>query len=73
MPGELAGTTPIWILTKKGAIDHWIKEHPNDRYVILDDTDLGLDYQIRTDPYTGLTEEDAEIVISLLNKQLQSE
>lgn len=67
MPGELAGTTPIWILTKKGAIEHWITQHPNDRYVILDDVDLGLDNQIRTDPHTGLVEEDARMAITLLN------
>ncbi len=67
MPGELVGTTPVWILTKKEAIEHWIKQHTDDRYVILDDADLGLDYQIRTDPYIGLVEEDAEKAIKLLN------
>jgi len=67
MPGELVGTTPVWILTKKEAIEHWIKQHTGDRYVILDDADLGLDYQIRTDPYIGLVEEDAEKAIKLLN------
>jgi len=68
MPGELIGTTPIWILTKKGAIEHWIKQHSHDRYVILDDADLGFENQIRTDPYTGLVVEDAEKAIGLLNK-----
>lgn len=68
MPGELAGTTPVWILTKKGAIEHWIKQHPDDRYVILDDADLGFENQIRTDPHTGLVVEDAEKAIGLLNK-----
>lgn len=69
MPGELSGTTPVWILTKKGAIEHWIKQHPDDRYVILDDADLGLDNQIRTDPHTGLVRDDAEGAITLLNKE----
>ena len=68
MPGELAGTTPVWILTKRGAIEHWIKQHPDDRYVILDDADLGFENQIRTDPHTGLVVEDAEKAIGLLNK-----
>ena len=67
MPGELAGTTPIWILTKKEAIEHWIKQHPDDRYVILDDAGLGLDNQIRTNPDTGLVQEDAEKAITILN------
>lgn len=66
MPGELAGTTPIWILTKKGAIEHWIKQHPDDRYVILDDADLGLDNQVRIDPYTGLTTDDVKMAILIL-------
>ena len=68
MPGELVGTTPVWILTKNGAIEHWIKQHPEDRYVILDDADLEFENQIRTDPYTGLIVEDAEKAIELLNK-----
>ena len=67
MPGELAGTTPIWILTKKEAIEHWIKQHPDDRYVILDDADLGIDNQIRTNPDTGLVQKDAEKAITILN------
>ena len=67
MPGELAGTTPIWILTKKEAIEHWIKQHPDDRYVILDDAGLGLDNQIRTNPDTGLVQKDAEKAITILN------
>lgn len=67
MPGELAGTTPIWILTKKEAIEHWIKQHPDDCYVILDDADLGLDNQIRTNPDTGLVQKDAEKAITILN------
>lgn len=68
MPGELLGTTPIWILTKKEAIEHWVQQHPDDKYVILDDADLGLKNQIQTNPQTGLVNEDAERVISLLNK-----
>ena len=69
MPGELVGTTPVWVLPKKDAIESWIKEHPGDAYVILDDTDLGFDYQVKTDPHLGLTDEDAERAINLLNKQ----
>lgn len=67
MPGKLAGTTPIWILTKKEAIEYWIKQHPDVRYVILDDADLGLENQVRTDPQVGITMEDAVKAITLLN------
>ena len=72
MPGELVETTPIWILTKKGAIEHWIKQHPDDRHVILDDADLGIDNQIRTDPHTGLVRDDAERAIKILNESWKS-
>ena len=67
MPGELAGTTPVWILSKIEAIEQWIQQHPNKRYVILDDAELGLANQVRTDPHTGLSEEDAEKAIRILN------
>lgn len=72
MPGELVETTPVWILTKKGAIEHWIKQHPDDRHVILDDADLGIDNQIRTDPHTGLVRDDAERAIKILNESWKS-
>lgn len=68
MPGELVETTPVWILTKKEAIEQWIRQHPDDRYVILDDVDLGLENQVRTDPNTGLTEEDGKWAIEILGK-----
>lgn len=64
MPGKLAGATPIWILTKREAIEYWIQQHPDDRHVIIDDADLGLPNQVRTDPKTGLTGEDAEKAIN---------
>lgn len=68
MPGELVETTPVWILTKKEAIEQWIKQHPDDCYVILDDADLGLENQVRTDPNTGLTDVDSKRAINILGK-----
>ena len=67
MPGKLSGTIPVWISDKKEAIRYWLKQHPDDRYVILDDEDLGLESQYRTDPHTGLVEEDADRIIAVLN------
>lgn len=67
IPGELYGTTPDWILTKCEAIEQWLKDSHCDRYVIVDDTDLGLPNSYRTSPTTGLTAEDAMQVIKLLN------
>lgn len=67
MPGKVVGTTPIWILTKKEAIEHWIRIHPLGQFVILDDVDYGYDRFVRTDPETGLTSADALIAIALLN------
>ena len=59
----------LQILTKKEAIEQWIKQHPDDCYVILDDADLGIENQVRTDPNTGLVKEDVDRAISLLNRQ----
>ena len=69
MPGEFIGTTPIWILTKREAIRHWIGQHPDDRFVILDDADQGFPDQVITDPYMGLTRKNAEEAVTLLNKE----
>lgn len=67
IPGKVYGTTPDWILTKCEAIEQWLKDNHCDRYVIVDDTDLGLPNSYRTSPATGLTAEDAMQVIKLLN------
>ncbi len=67
LPGELAGTTPEWILMKKDAILEWIDIHPDEKYVIIDDADLRLKNQVRTNPITGLTAADAELAIQILN------
>ena len=69
MPGRLVGTTPIWVLTKRDALEAWITAHPDDRFVILDDADLRLPNQVRTNPDTGLTMDDARKAIEILNRQ----
>jgi len=67
LPGELSGTTPEWILMKKDAILEWVDGHPEDKYVIVDDADLRLQNQVRTNPDTGLTATEAEMAIRILN------
>ena len=67
LPGILAGTTPEWILMKKDAILEWIERHPDEKYVIIDDSDLRLQNQVRTNPATGMTAADAEQAIQILN------
>ena len=67
LPGELAGTTPEWILMKKDALLDWVDGHPEDRYVVIDDADLDIPFQVRTDPVTGLTSTEAEMAIKILN------
>lgn len=67
LPGELAGTTPEWILVKRDAIQKWIDSHPEDNYVIVDDADLRLQNQVRTNPDRGLTFTEAEMAIRILN------
>lgn len=70
IPGDLYGTTPEWILTKREAIEQWLKDNHCDKYVIVDDTDLGLPNSCRTDPSTGLTAKDAEQIVRILNMKV---
>lgn len=70
MPGELYGTTPEWVLTKKEAIRQWLSDNQYDTYVILDDDILGLSNQVKTNPRKGLVEEDAIRAIDLLKEEL---
>ena len=69
MPGRFQGTTPIWILTKREAIEEWIHKHQEDKYVILDDDSLGFANQVKTDIRIGLTNEKAQKAISILNDE----
>ena len=69
MPGRFLGTTPIWILTKREAIEEWIHKHQEDKYVILDDDNLGFANQVKTDIRIGLTNEKAQKAISILNDE----
>ena len=66
MPGELIDTTPIWVLTKVEAIKQWLKDHPCRRFAVLDDSELDVPNLVKTDPYTGLTEHEAEKIITVL-------
>lgn len=68
MPGMFMGTTPVWILTKKAAIEAWVRSHPDDRYVILDDADLRLPNQVKTNPDMGLTMKKALEAINVLSE-----
>lgn len=72
MPGELYGTTPIWVLTKKEAIEQWLQDNEWDKYVILDDAEMGMANSYQTNKVTGLTAADADRVIEMLNNN-QSE
>lgn len=72
MPGNLHGITPEWVLTKKGAIEQWLYDNEHDAYVVLDDDVLGLPNQIKTDPRKGLMLADANSIIDVLNRQLDS-
>lgn len=68
IPGELYGTTPDWILTKGEAIEQWLADNHCEKYLILDDSDIGLPNSYRTNPSMGLTTEDAEHIVALLNR-----
>lgn len=67
MPGEVIDTAPIWVLTKREAILQWLKDNSCYSYVIIDDEDLKLEHQYKTNTRTGLTEKDAAEIINILN------
>lgn len=66
MPGKLIATTPIWVLTKREAILQWLKDNSYDTYVIIDDDDLKLEHQYKTNIRTGLTNTNAEEIVKML-------
>lgn len=71
MPGRLDETTPTtpeYILMKSDAMRHWISTHEGDRFAVLDDDDLDVPNLVRTKPQEGLTREDAEMAIKILNE-----
>lgn len=66
LPGELYGTTPEWVLTKREAIEQWLQDNEWDKYVIVDDADLKMDNSFKTNPASGLSEDDANKIIDML-------
>ncbi len=70
MPGcldEKTPTTPEYILMKGDAMKHWISNHEDDSFVVLDDDNLDVPHLIKTKPRDGLTMENAEKAIKILN------
>lgn len=67
MPGELIGTTPIWVLTKVDAIKQWLNDNPYEQFVVLDDSSLDIPNLIKTDPFSGLSQKDVDKSIVFLN------
>lgn len=71
MPGlldDMTPTTPEYILMKLDAMKQWISEHEGDRFVVLDDDNLDVRNLVKTKPQEGLTREDAELAIEILNE-----
>ena len=76
LPGKVIDITPSLTgnASKGEEIVVWLSEHatPDTRYVIIDDEYVVLDSQIPyfiwTNPYEGITEEQADRVISILNR-----
>ncbi len=76
LPGKVIDITPSLTdnASKGEEIAAWLSEHatPDTRYVIIDDEYVVLDSQIPyfiwTNPYEGLIEEQADRVISTLNR-----
>lgn len=78
LPGRVIDITPSLTsnASKGEEIAAWLSEHatPDARYVIIDDEYVVLDsqipYLIWTNPYEGLTEEQANRAISILHRWL---
>lgn len=75
LPGKVIDITPSLVGENKGVeIVLWLSEHgkQDTRYVIIDDEYVILDPQvphfILTNPYEGITEEQANRAISMLNE-----
>ena len=71
MPGALdekTPTTPEYILMKEDALKHWIAEHKGDRFVVLDDDSLDVPNLVKTKPQIGLTPDNSEKAICILNE-----
>lgn len=66
MPGVLYEMISDAPHSKKEAIKQWLKGNGHHAYAILDDDDLGLQNQVKTNPRTGLTLSDAEKAIALI-------
>jgi len=74
LPGRVIDITPSSAGDNKGVeIASWLSDHATQdtRYVIIDDEYVILDsqssYFILTNPYEGITKEQADIAISILN------
>ena len=78
LPGRVMDITPSLTdnASKGEGISAWLSEYatPDTRYVIIDDEYVVLDaqipYFILTNPYEGLTEEQANRAISILHRWL---
>lgn len=75
LPGKVVDITPSSVGDNKGVeIASWLSEHAKQdtHYVIIDDEYVILDSQsshfVLTNPYEGITEEQADRAISMLNK-----
>ena len=74
LPGTIIDITPSLLGKNKGVeIASWLSKYKQDiRYVIIDDEYVILDSQlphfILTNPYEGITEEQANRAISMLNE-----
>ena len=75
LPGTIIDITPLLLGKNKGVeIASWLSKYAKQdlRYVIIDDEFVILDSQlphfILTNPYEGITEEQANRAISMLNE-----
>lgn len=61
----------LWMSTRPKQIKAWLKDHPTDKYVVLDDMNLSgyIPNFIHIDGKVGLTDYDASLAISYLKRK----
>ena len=69
--GEVIGCTTLKRMRRIDQIRLWVEENKPDRWIALDDTNLDttqdIPWLVQTDLWKGLTREDADKAIDLLN------
>lgn len=69
--GRMVGITKVNGKPRIEQICDWLDENPGvTAFVVLDDIDVGIKRQVRTDMKVGITRDDADAAIEILNDRI---